>query len=259
MGEKLVSPPLIEALCEFRFTSSETWDWTIPGRLYEQIGNEFSERAQVDSVTVQMQVGPGKPPLQQIVKGPERVQLKRPDGSAMVQVGPHLLVINQLRPYSSWEDFRSMILKLLEGYIRLNQQFNLARIGLRYINQIELPETEYDLGKLITVDPPLKGSLNRPLAGFFQRYELIHNEPDGILVHQSGIQQTDRGDVLVVDLDFGSQNVAALSDISSIERWLNEAHDRVYESFVDSLVPALYEFLKEGDDGSHIFNAYRAS
>lgn len=60
MGEKLLSAPMIEALCEFRFTPSSPWDWTLPGRLYDQIGNEFTERSQVDAVGVQIQLGPRK-------------------------------------------------------------------------------------------------------------------------------------------------------------------------------------------------------
>src|SRR5947208_3343497 len=95
MGEKLVSPPLLEALCEFRFAPTEAWDWTLPGRLYDRIEKEFSERSQVEGIEVQLSLGPGQPPSSQIMRGPDRVQMKRKDGTAMVQVGPHLLAVNQ--------------------------------------------------------------------------------------------------------------------------------------------------------------------
>src|SRR5438093_1211585 len=109
MAEKLKYSPLIEALCEFRFAPSPSWDWTIPGRLYDEIGRDFPERAQVDGVAVQFVLGPEKASAQPVINGPARVQMKRADGTAMVQVGPNLLVVNHLRPYVGWETFRPMI------------------------------------------------------------------------------------------------------------------------------------------------------
>lgn len=246
MGEKLLSAPMIEALCEFRFTPSSPWDWTLPGRLYDQIGNEFTERSQVDAVGVQIQLGPGKAPFSQIIKGPDRVQIKRADGSAMVQIGPHLLAINYFRNYPNWETFRTLILQIFEKYINLCGECNLQRIGLRYINQIPLPQDKCKLDSLISLDPPLKGTLDQPLVSFYQRYEILYDSPKGVLIHQTGIQKADQGDTLMLDLDFGSQELEGICNQLSVGSWLNEAHDLIYKCFVESLNPNLYEKFKRG-------------
>ncbi|OGP88263.1 MAG: hypothetical protein A2156_14515 [Deltaproteobacteria bacterium RBG_16_48_10] len=246
MGDKLLSPPLIEALCEFRFTPSSPWDWTLPGRLYDQLAEEFPERSQVDGVGVQIKLGPGKPLSSQVIKGPDRVQMKRSDGSAMVQVGPHLLAVNYLRFYPNWETFRGLILSTFEKNIKLCGECNLQRIGLRYINQIPLPEGKCDLETLISLAPSLKGPLDRPLMGFYQRYEILHDSPKGILIHQTGIPKTDHGNVIMVDLDFGSLELEGICDQFTVANWLNAAHDRIYESFVASLHPDLYEKFRRG-------------
>ena len=246
MGDKLLSPPLIEALCEFRFTPSSPWDWTLPGRLYDQIGKEFSERSQIEEVGVQIRLGPGKPPASQVIKGPDRVQMKRPDGSAMVQIGPHLLAVNYLRSYPNWETFSELILSIFESYINLCGECNLQRIGLRYINRLPLPEGKCDLESLISLAPSLKGPLDRPLVGFYQRYEILYDSPKGILIHQTGIQKADHENVVMVDLDIGSTELEGISDKFTLEKWLNAAHDRIYETFVASLNPVLYEKLKRG-------------
>lgn len=246
MGDKLLLPPLVEALCEFRFTPSSPWDWTLPGRLYDQIGKEFPERSQVEEVGVQIQLGPGKPPASQVIKGPDRVQMKRLDGLAMIQIGPHLLAINYLRSYPNWETFLELILSILENYINLCGECNLQRIGLRYINQIPLPVDKGDLEGLISLVPSLKGPLGRPLLGFYQRYEIIQESPKGILIHQTGIQKADHENVVMLDLDFGSTELEGICDKVTVEKWLNVAHDRIYESFVASLNPDLYEKFKRG-------------
>lgn len=123
---------------------------------------------------------------------------------------------------------------------------NLQRIGLRYINQISLPEDKCDLENFISVAPSLMGALDRPLAGFYQRYEIIHDSPKGILIHQSGIHKTDQGNAIMVDLDFASLELQGISDQPAVENWLNIAHDRIYESFVGSLNPSLYNKLRKG-------------
>lgn len=249
IGERLESPPLVEALCEFRFVPSGTWDWTIPGRLYDLISEDFPDRAQVEEVAMQLE--PGDVLTHRVVKGPGRVQLKRSDGSAMVQVGPNLLVINQLKPYTGWPDFLARILDVYETYKKLASSLDIARIGLRYINQIPLSEEMTDLSLLISVDPPLTGRLQRPLLGFYQRYELSNEEPEGVLIHQSGLQKNEDSDFILIDLDFNSQTVEGVAASSDLREWLEKAHNCIEESFIDSLNPDLYENLKQREHGNN--------
>jgi uncharacterized protein (TIGR04255 family) len=246
MGDKLLSPPLIEALCEFRFAQSTPWDWTFPGRLYDQLSKDFPERSQVDGVGVQIQFGPGKPVPSEVFKGPDRIQMKRTDGSAMVQVGPHLLAVNHLRPYSDWDSFRTLILSVFEKYIQLSGGCSLARIGLRFINQIQLTRDSWKLKDIITVMPPLKGTLDRLLSGFYQRYEILYDSPRGILIHQTGIQETEQAKALMLDLDFGSMDLQGVCDQSGVGNLLDAAHGIVYECFVASLTPEFYGELRRG-------------
>jgi uncharacterized protein (TIGR04255 family) len=245
MGEKLKKPPIVEALCEFRFDASSPWDWTIPGQVFDKIKDEFSVRAEVRQLGVHIPPGMGVPAWSQ---GPGRVQLKRPDGSAMVQVGPNILAVNHLRPYPQWEVFRRLILRIFDTYGELANPKSLIRIGLRYINQIPWPNLAFEIGDLITVSPPLSGSLDRPLTGFFQRYELIHENPKGILVHQTGIQKQNEHQYIMVDLDFGSHDVEYLGSPEAVATWLDAAHERVLEAFVGSLNPNLYEKMKRGEE-----------
>jgi len=247
MGEKLLSPPLIEALCDFRFKESDKWDWTIPGRLFDQIKSEFNLRTQVNALGVQVSLGSGRPITSHIETSPERLQFKRSDGSAMVQIGPHLLTVNHLRPYPQWENFLKVILRTLTIYWQIMEQVPLERIGLRYINQISLPSDHVDLRTVITTDPQLKGPLNKPLEGFYQRYELRYEEPRGVLIHQTGIQPASDGKPsLMLDLDFGSQVVSDLATPDEIQGWLEKAHDQVFDAFRASLVPVVYSKMKKG-------------
>ncbi len=104
-----------------------------------------------------------------------------------------------------------------------------------------------ELGSFITLDPPIPPEMERPLANFYQRYELRHDDPVGILIHQTGMQRTQENEtVLMLDLDFGSlpANGPGVNDADS---WLHTAHDRVEEAFRASLNPDFLERVKRGE------------
>lgn len=245
MSELLKKPPLVEAVCEFQFDPNSKWDWTVPGRLFDKIGKEFSERADVHRLSLAFQQVSGKvSPPSVIEGGPDRIQLKRPDGSAMVQVGPRQLIINHLKPYPGWPAFRDMILNVYSSYISVSEGGALGRLGLRYINQIELANRGYK--EIISVWPSFSGRLNKKASTFFQRYELKHEKPEGLLVHQTGLMQVEEKDIIMLDLDFISSAVSGMTQQKDIAGWLEQAHDRVEESFIDSLTPNIYKQLKEG-------------
>jgi len=245
MGEKLKTPPLIEALCEFRFAENANWDWVLPGQLYDKIKTDFPERAQIQGVGFQVQASPKLKPVASIHTLPDRVQLKRLDGSAMVQVGYNLLAINQLKPYTSWTEFLSLIMRIFETYHEITGAVDLERIGLRYINQLVVTDSKTKVSDLITLTPPLTGTLARPIHSFYQRYEIEQENPEGMLVHQTGTQQDEQENpVFILDVDFGSTKVQELKNADSVKIWLEQAHNRVHEAFVASLTPSLYSNMK---------------
>lgn len=248
MYQPLVNPPLVEAVCEFRFDPSDEWDWTVPGRLYDLIREEFPAREQVQGVGFSLQLGEGPNPVVPSVHGGvDRVMMSRGDGSAVVQIGPNQLVVNHRLPYPGWGGFYSLIERILEMYLGLVPS-STQRVGLRYINQIPRPSEEtIDIGSLITLDPPIPPEIDRPLNNFYQRYELIHDDPSGVLVHQTGMQITpDNRHVLMLDLDFGSLPGSA-PGVAEAAPWLQGAHDRVEEAFHASVNLQLLDRMRRGD------------
>ena len=244
MIEPLKKPPLIEAACEFRFNPESEWDWTIPGRLFDKIGDEFSERSEVRRLGLTVQESDKQTPSPTLIEsGPDRIHLKRSDGSAIVQIGPRLLAISLKRPYPNWETYRELILRIYEAHREIAGASKLARLGLRYINKIPMKKLAFT--DVITVWPTLAGALNRYASTFYQRYELKHDNPKGTLIHQTGLQTVDGKSVIMLDLDFVSVSVGRLKRTESIEKWLDLAHERIEEGFIETLVPDFFEKLKK--------------
>lgn len=122
----------------------------------------------------------------------------------------------------------------------------LDRIGLRYVNLIDVPgRGSYDILDYIAAGPSVADVLKRPIASFYQRSELIYEEPRGVLIHQFGLAQHDKREALLVDIDFNSgQAPIKMSDRKSIEHWVEMAHDTIYSAFVVSLNPKFLAQLK---------------
>lgn len=245
--EPLVRPPLVEAVCEFRFAPTDQWDLTVPGRLYDRISDEFPLREQAQSFALQLGEGarPAEPAVQ---RTSDRVLMHREDGSALVQVGPHQLAVHHKLPYPGWAGFYTLIERMLGMYLEIVPS-TPERVGLRYINQIPLSSSETpEIGSLITLDPPIPAEIDRPLENFYQRYELQHDAPEGILIHQTGgLQLSPEGErIVMLDLDFGSLPGSA-PDVADAASWLQAAHDRVEEAFQASVNPELLAKMRRGD------------
>jgi uncharacterized protein (TIGR04255 family) len=225
-----------------RFDPRRKWDGTIPGQLFGLIKDTFSERSELHETEVEIGSS-GVATATRITPAASRVRLRKADGSAMVQVGRHLLVVNQLRPYSDWESFREMILSVHEKHRSVWDPGSPVQLGLRYINRLDVPDGTFDIADRLTLDPPLRGPLDRRMNSFYQRYELAHDDPQGVLVHQTGLAVIDEKKGLMLDLDFVSNRV---SSSLAIRDWLDAAHDRIEEAFIASLAPEFYRKLKDG-------------
>ncbi|MCC6738643.1 MAG: TIGR04255 family protein [Planctomycetia bacterium] len=240
---------MVEALCELRFDPASSWDMTFPGLLYERVRADFPDRVQLDALEIDVGSPPGQARIAPVQRKVDRMQFSRPDKSALVQIGPHLLTVNHLRPYPTWDGFRALVSRVIEEHERVAGFLPVKRLGLRYVNQIELPARPRKAGELarwINLVPQLARGLDRPVRGLYQRYEIEHDSPVGVLIHQTGLVVQNGIPTLLLDLDFGSENPGVRTQ-TDIARWLDAAHDRVGSAFVETLNPEYYERIKRGD------------
>ncbi len=120
MGKKYKDPPLVEALCEFQFISEPSWDLTVPGLIYERVKENFPDKHQ--QIGISMQFRPTEEGVEQKVEpNPPRIQFYKSDKTALIQVAQDLFVINQLKPYPTWGNFKPMIIN----------GFNVLRLKLQ--------------------------------------------------------------------------------------------------------------------------------
>ena len=178
------NPPAAEAVCEFRFRSSDEWDSTTPFRLFEQLRESYPEPLKQDLAFTPPAGVPGQPGgafLQ-----PEmvpRTELRNAGGGRVLRISPGLLSVSVMAPYPGWETFKPQIAEALEAYIATGVgNPNIVRIGVRYVNRIALPGVAVELSDYFTVPPPSAPGLPDNLGGFLMRQEFFYEDPRESLI-----------------------------------------------------------------------------
>jgi uncharacterized protein (TIGR04255 family) len=220
-------PPLVEALCELRFTSAEgrPWDLAVPGLLYSQIADRFPTRKQQQTIEIPMA---GRPPVASAV-----AQFEALDGGLMVQIGPDLLAVNSLRSHLGWADLKQALLDVLESYREIAGPADLSGAAVRYINRVEIPiHPGFALERYFAILPgrPPEGVPSN-VSTFLIHTEAVCEEPAAIFRFRFGTTESP-SDVAAFMLDY--EHVAVGGTFEALAPWLDAGHARIEQAFYSS-------------------------
>jgi len=230
MARRYRNPPIVEAVCEFRFPPDSPWDLTIPGLVYERLKGTFPQKRPAPAFGFGIRLGQGS--VEQRLEPTTRMQFLRQDGNVLVQVGPNLLAVNHLKPYPGWEAFVPMIQQAYRAYVETAPPTAIQRIGLRYINRVELPGPRVELEEYLNFYPHLGDDLPQDYGEFTVRIQTAFNAlRDGL---QMTLTSADAGNadvnVFVLDMDYFLAKPGTITTNEAFS-WVNEAHDRLEQIF----------------------------
>ena len=137
-------PPLVEALCEFQFAEGD-WDWTVPGLMYQEIKDDIPHKA---------------PDASGRVRSADRRQAVEPAGERRRRTDAILPALTRAplckSARTSWPSITCSLILIgtasnrlfwitLHFYRRVANPSGFKRLGLRYINRIDIPSTKLEL------------------------------------------------------------------------------------------------------------------
>lgn len=233
MPGKYRNPPVAEAVCAFTFASSTPWDMTIPGRLYELVREDYphTEPLTVAQVTVDLT---GQRISQQQQPG---VRFLTEDRHGIVQLGPDQLSIHRVNKYQGWTNFRPQILRMLDLYRQIANPIAATRIGLRYVNHVELPKGQIEFDDYFNVMPRVPEPIPQSFAAFLAQIQIPYGgndqqPPESLLRVLFGTAQPEQSEQLrfILDLDMATVDVA-VPPLDTAMDWLDTAHARLDEAF----------------------------
>jgi uncharacterized protein (TIGR04255 family) len=243
MSKKYAKPPIVEAVCEFRLTPETRWDLTVPGLLYEKLKVSFPQKEQ--RVIQEMELIQGPEGWLQQIRTSERIIFFTEDRRMLVQVGPRLLAINVLKPYPHWEGFKPRIEVAWESLRVAVEVQGLERIGLRYINHVELPGQSVELAEYFEFYPFVGPRLPQQMVFFLAGAEFSYADGrDRCRVQLTPILGSGGKSLLMLDIDYFLARPRAVKVVDALA-WVEEAHSRVEEVFEGSITDKLREMFEE--------------
>ncbi len=228
MARTYKKPPLLEAVCDFRFSSSQQWDWTIPGLFYEQIQDTFPNKNQINVVETRVDPNEGKVVQQSQLK----MQFISADGAAVLQIGSDNLTIHQLRPYDGWENFKALIVKYLLVYYKIAHPEHVVNATLRYINRVVFPYAEIELEEYFRVFPQVPHPIPQVFPTFLLNVDVPYDSLHSILRIVFGTIIPENGAKLAYLMDLSMlSSTASISSTDEVSNWLEIAHTHIESAF----------------------------
>ena len=132
---KYKRPPITEAVIEIRLEDSLSKN--VMEKIHNRLkkGYESSEKISF----VGFRIDPEKKEVAKIPDELKGYKLTSKDQADVVQLVPHSMACSRLAPYNGWENFEPRARKNWETWRKMSKPTKIKRIGVRYINRIDIP------------------------------------------------------------------------------------------------------------------------
>ncbi len=136
------------------------------------------------------------------------------EGKHVVQFRVNGFTFSRLAPYQTWEQLRNEAKSLWGSYRRIVGALPVFRIGLRYVNQLDLPMPMRDFRDFIRLYPEVSADLPQQLAGFFLQVHIPQEDLGAMLILNEAMVPPSTPDVtsVVLDIDVFKQGLKLDSD-----------------------------------------------
>jgi uncharacterized protein (TIGR04255 family) len=245
---RLMLAPVTEAVLEIRGRAETEWEEErVTAFLKEQLPG-FPKQDSQRSLRAEMRFGPGvlpKPSAQDL--GWSGVTTRSQDQRQVVCFQKDGFAFSQLAPYPGWQSFLEGALALWKVHQAVAAPSEFARIGLRYINRIDLSGPMINLEDYLVAAPKEPEGLVLPFSGFLHRDTLtVPGHDYGVQITRT-IQPSGESDPpklgLIIDIDVFSTKPWVGSTDDLVQR-LKEMRWLKNKAFFGSLTPQAKALLQ---------------
>jgi len=242
----LSSAPIVEGIIDIRSFSSEPFEEDpIKVKLVDNLENYSFAHSQRE-FRHEVKLHEGRP-LQQTTEdlGFKGVRYHSEDSKRIVQFNHDGFVFSWLAPYPDWDTFSKEGLGLWKVFKNIANPSDINRIGLRFINRIELLKENLNLNDYTkpVLDSP--AGIDLPFSGF------MHHNTFSIPGHQYSInlirtiqplksEQSKIG--LIIDIDVFTNEESSISE-SNLQNILNEMRWIKNKAFFGSITDTTKDML----------------
>jgi len=174
--ETFANAPITEALIDINVELPDDIEISHLSLLHERIKDRFPEKQQRVSFRADFNLSPKEPTtVIPTASKPDGLRFRSPIENKIVQARKDGFTFNKLKPYENWKIFSAEARDLWNMYKDIAKPNKVTKIGLRYINRIELPFPLQDFKEYILTIPEIAPTLPQGMAHFFMQL-LIPNQ-----------------------------------------------------------------------------------
>jgi len=254
---EIQTPYIAEALCELHFrpirkpetkeaTQETSWEPKWFGKMLQQLGDEYDLEPALVKMTQIISSPNKKPEVSKTQSSLNRMIYKHTDGIHLFQLSPGVLSINEVGSYPGWTTFSTHIETAWSTFSTVVSDFEVTRIGLRYINRIPRSNEAEKVGHWLSNKAWLPPRLEEQKNEFFFRFDAKINEHKRLKLTVIEEQSTLPVAPLIFDLDVIIFNLA-LNSWAEISKEINNLHTTIRDEFDESLTEHYQKFISSSN------------
>jgi uncharacterized protein (TIGR04255 family) len=242
-------PPITEAVIEIRFAAPI--DTARIAEISADFQSLYPYEQRITDVRVQLYL-PSAPQATTTAEAIEKLGHKRSslDQTQILLLWPQNLIVSQLAPYPGWEVFFDRFRRDWTMWKRLMDYRKISRIGVRYINRIDIPVsgTIVEHEQYLNLYPHLPEAFGN-VRGYGVQAQVVLPDIDCMLILNSlSVPSPLLGHAaFIVDQDIANEINPPQSD-EAIYELLNRVRTKKNEIFEACITPRARELFKPWQD-----------
>lgn len=246
MEEPYKNPPIQEAICQFLLADHIPWGIATPGQLFEHFQVDYpGDPAQPQFVQANL-LGDASTegPSLSIVQSP-RVLFSGEDATQRLSIGPDLVAIHKMRPYSGF--YEELFPRVERDIAKLVSLYRVAfrQVSVRYINRITIPQEAIELTDYLNyvTDPIDRIPFDGGVRAFLYRTELqAHAEPTMCSLTVASLESPAKtlSYLLDIDLKYGAGDPMDDKTALSVLVELKHKEKEIFESLITDKSRAVF-------------------
>ncbi|MFH0802016.1 MAG: TIGR04255 family protein [bacterium] len=220
-----------EIVAELVFESGPQWDFTLPGRLYELVKEDFPEKGFVVITEAKFEPTPHRTEERHIpVSIQARVKFTKANESHL-QIGQDLLVLNYLGPNPYWKNVFPLLKKTLDSYQKVCCDDEkgippLRRLRLQYLNLIEMPKKDWKISDYFQLYPHVPTKLGAKSSAFQLITKIPTTSAGPYVLAEIRSAKSNKEDCVAVWLILHVTKMTRKRSLNAdkITKWFDEAH-----------------------------------
>ena len=224
------NPPIIEAVCEFRFSKEMVWSEDIAEEFFTKISDSFPNKQKRILKNLQFQTSQEEAKMQMHQK-PLHAFWNH-DKTMLIQLGDRYLSIHALKPYPSWKKFSPIIEEIYNSLRDLITIQKFERIGFVYSDKINIPKKSLKIEDYFNFFPYIGPNLPQNIHLFNISCDIpFEGERDNCrMTLGSTIPDKNEDIAFLLTTDYFLIDKDSINADNALE-WVSCAHDHIKELF----------------------------